>query len=307
MVGAKAVGATMRTSRALSDLATLYDGGTSAGQSDEQLLDRYARRGDPSAFEALVVRHGPLVLGYCRRSLRDDHAADDAFQATFLVLARRAGAVRADGSLGRWLAGLTTREAKEKLILNLRAYLKDEDLGLVEDGRAIEPARSRRLAVDVSAYNSKFYYVQGSVAQPGRFHVTGNETVLDAITLAGGLLPGVGSHNVRLVRPAPTGAGREQVLPVNLAAIVVAGDTTTNYQLIPGDRLIVYGDPPAAAADPAVAQPATDPAATEADPPARASQLRELERKLDRILERLDSTPTAKPPLELEPSNSLKR
>ena len=95
----------------------------------------------------------------------------------------------------------------------------------------------------MTSYNSKVYYVQGDVLQPGRLPVTGNETVLDAINYAGGLLPSAAPQNIRLVRPAPPGACCEQVLPVNYAAIINAGDTTTNYQLLPGDRLVVYRDP----------------------------------------------------------------
>ena len=60
---------------------------------------------------------------------------------------------------------------------------------------------------------------------------------------AGGLIPTTAPQNIRLVRPAPPGSCCEQVLPVNLAAIVVGGDPTTNYQLMPGDRLFVYRDP----------------------------------------------------------------
>ncbi len=78
---------------------------------------------------------------------------------------------------------------------------------------------------------------------PGRLPITGNETVLDAINYAGGLIPTASTVNIRLVRPAPPGACCEQTLPVNLAAIVNAGDPTTNYQLMPGDRLMVYRDP----------------------------------------------------------------
>ena len=73
--------------------------------------------------------------------------------------------------------------------------------------------------------------------------ITGNETVLDAINYAGGLTPTAAPQNIRLVRPAPPGACCEQILPVNLAAITSGGDPTTNYQLMPGDRIVVYRDP----------------------------------------------------------------
>jgi hypothetical protein len=58
-------------------------------QADALLLDRFVEQWDESAFRDLVDRHGPMVLGVCRRILRDLHAAEDAFQATFLVLARK--------------------------------------------------------------------------------------------------------------------------------------------------------------------------------------------------------------------------
>src|SRR5215210_8709781 len=162
--------------------------------------------------------------------------------------------VRPDGkiSLGfygdLYVAGLTTDEIKEKVVIHLRKFIPDATLGLVEEDengqiRAIPPIESDRVFVEVSSYNSKAYYVQGDVVQPGRLPITGNETVLDAINYAGGLLPTAATQNIRLVRPAPPGACCEQVLPVNYAAIVNAGDTTTNYQLLPGDRLVVYRDP----------------------------------------------------------------
>jgi polysaccharide export outer membrane protein len=171
--------------------------------------------------------------------------------------------VRPDGkiSLGFYgdiyVAGLTIQEAKEKVVLHLRKYLTDEVLGLVEidpetgggkmdeKGKlvTIEPKDTDRVFVDVTAYNSKNYYVLGDVGAPGRMPVTGNETVLDAINFAGGLIPTAAPQNIRLVRPAPPGACCEQILPVNLAAIMSGGDSTTNYQLMPGDRLVVYRDP----------------------------------------------------------------
>ena len=163
--------------------------------------------------------------------------------------------VRPDGkiSLGfygdLYVTGLTTNEIKEKLILHLRNYINDEVLGLVrqdvETGKTedVAPIDSNRVFVDVSSYNSKVYYVQGDVGSPGRLPITGNETVLDAIQYAGGLIPTSSVPNIRLVRPAPPGACCEQTLPINIAAIVNAGDTTTNYQLMPGDRIVVYRDP----------------------------------------------------------------
>jgi RNA polymerase sigma factor (sigma-70 family) len=74
-----------------------------AGASDGELLSRFASNGDELAFETLVRRHGPMVLGVCRWVLRHAHDAEDAFQATFLVLARKARAVVKRDSVGGWL------------------------------------------------------------------------------------------------------------------------------------------------------------------------------------------------------------
>jgi RNA polymerase sigma factor (sigma-70 family) len=79
--------------------------------SDAQLLDRFVERREASAFEAIVERYGPLVWGVCRRVLRDHHDAEDAFQATFLVLARKAAAVMPREKLGNWLYGVAFQTA----------------------------------------------------------------------------------------------------------------------------------------------------------------------------------------------------
>src|SRR5262245_58089573 len=72
-------------------------------QSDGALLGRFVAARDEAAFATLLRRYGPLVLGVCRQVLHDDHAADDVFQATFLVLARKAASIRRHESLAAWL------------------------------------------------------------------------------------------------------------------------------------------------------------------------------------------------------------
>ncbi|MDR3623327.1 MAG: efflux RND transporter periplasmic adaptor subunit [Paludisphaera borealis] len=110
---------------------TLFDAGTVTGLTDGQLLERFAtRRGEASelAFTALVERHGPMVLRACRGVLRDDHEAMDAFQATFLVLARKGGSLWVRDSLGPWLhrvagpaAGRATRASAQRLATEKKA------------------------------------------------------------------------------------------------------------------------------------------------------------------------------------------
>ena len=81
--------------------------------TDCQLLELYVGRRDSSAFRALVVRHGPAVMRVCRWVLRDPHEAEDAFQATFLVLVRRATTVEDPELLGNWLRGVAYRVASQ--------------------------------------------------------------------------------------------------------------------------------------------------------------------------------------------------
>jgi RNA polymerase sigma factor (sigma-70 family) len=92
--------------------------------SDGQLLSRFLDGRDGDAFAALVRRHGPMVLGVCRRIVGDAHEAEDAFQATFLVLARRAGAVVPRERVGGWLYGVAVRTAREARSMRLRRTAK---------------------------------------------------------------------------------------------------------------------------------------------------------------------------------------
>jgi RNA polymerase sigma factor (sigma-70 family) len=89
--------------------AALLDGG--AGLTDGQLLDRFVSGRDPAAIEALVRRHAPMVWGTVRRVLRDHHDAEDAFQATFLVLARKAASVVPRELVANWLYGVARQTA----------------------------------------------------------------------------------------------------------------------------------------------------------------------------------------------------
>lgn len=136
--------------------------------------------------------------------------------------------------------------------INLRTY------GVVHvSGKTLAEARAaveKRLGesfdnpevtVDMAGYNSKVYYIITEGASLGdnvvRVPVTGNETVLDAVTQIGGLSQ-LSSKRMWVARPAPHGFGCEQILPIDWVAITRGGETGTNYQLLPGDRLFVQED-----------------------------------------------------------------
>jgi polysaccharide export outer membrane protein len=101
------------------------------------------------------------------------------------------------------------------------------------------------VAVDVFAYNSKVYYVITEGAGQGdgvdRFPITGNETVLDALAQINGLQE-VSSKRIWVARPSPYGSSCDQVLPVDWHAVSQRGDATTNYQILPGDRIFIAQD-----------------------------------------------------------------
>src|SRR5690348_4013786 len=97
----------------LRHLWHLADGGPAASLPDRQLLERFAARQDEAAFTALLRRYGPLVWGLCRRLLPREQDAEDAFQATFLTLARKAPSIRKPDSLGPWLYGVASHVAAQ--------------------------------------------------------------------------------------------------------------------------------------------------------------------------------------------------
>jgi RNA polymerase sigma factor (sigma-70 family) len=94
------------------DLAALFAAGSLANLTDGQLLDQFLAHRDDRSFQELIARHGPMVLAICRRSLADEHDVEDAFQATFLVLVRKAQALRDREALSSWLYGVALRVAR---------------------------------------------------------------------------------------------------------------------------------------------------------------------------------------------------
>jgi len=132
-------------------LRALFTGGSATGLTDGQLLERFQHRHESAeaAFEALVDRHAAMVWGVCRRSL-DRADAEDAFQATFLVLVRRAGAIRPDdrGSVGRWLYGVARRVAG-RLRQEAARRPPSLDPALAEDPASLAERRDVREAVAV--------------------------------------------------------------------------------------------------------------------------------------------------------------
>jgi len=100
----------------LRRLRQIIHGREAEEPTDGQLLERFVARREEAAFEALVRRHGPMVLGVCRRVLQDSHSAEDAFQATFLVLVCKAGSLAQPELVGNWLYGVAYRVAREAKI-----------------------------------------------------------------------------------------------------------------------------------------------------------------------------------------------
>src|SRR5262245_35343506 len=98
-------------SHVLRHLRTLSELQATRDLSDGELLERFRVHREETAFALLVQRHGPMVLGVCRRLLGDAHAAEDAFQATFLILVRKAASIRKQGSVASWLYGVSRRVA----------------------------------------------------------------------------------------------------------------------------------------------------------------------------------------------------
>jgi RNA polymerase sigma factor (sigma-70 family) len=113
-----------------------------AGLTDGQLLVRFIEQRDEAAVAALVRRHGPMVWGVCRRILRTHHDAEDAFQATFLVLIRKAGSVRKREMVGNWLYGVAHQTALKARAMAAKQFAREKQVVDMPEPAVKEPDRS---------------------------------------------------------------------------------------------------------------------------------------------------------------------
>jgi RNA polymerase sigma factor (sigma-70 family) len=140
------------SSAVLPHLRTLFNAGVTGGLTDGQLLERFVASDLASAgpaFEALVARHGPMVLGVCRRILRNPQDAEDAFQATFLVLVRRATTLQVEDSLGGWLHEVSRRIAMQARSCGARLAAREVLVPRMEsvEAPAFDPDRGELLSI----------------------------------------------------------------------------------------------------------------------------------------------------------------
>jgi RNA polymerase sigma factor (sigma-70 family) len=124
----------------LRQLRRLVGGAEGVESPDGQLLEQFATTRDERAFEELLARHGPMVYSVCRRVLDNDHDAADAYQATFLVLARKAGSIRKRGSVGSWLYGVAYRVARKSRTRGDRLLTLEEPVNPMCDADPTTPA-----------------------------------------------------------------------------------------------------------------------------------------------------------------------
>jgi polysaccharide export outer membrane protein len=176
------------------------------------------------------------ITKHLQTIIKDSQAVVSLAQSRAMQQIRGEHLVRPDGTIGLgvygqvYVAGMTLEQAKTAVEAQLSKYLYRPEVSL-----------------DVGAYNSKVYYVISDGAGNGEQVVplpcTGNETVLDAVSKVGGLSPVASKKRIWVSRPAPVGCGTDQVLPVDWVNVTQRGETATNYQVLPGDRVYVMSQP----------------------------------------------------------------
>jgi RNA polymerase sigma factor (sigma-70 family) len=118
-----------------------------ASATDAELLECFVTQRDEAAFEALLRRHGPMVLGVCRRVLRNETDAEDAFQATFLVLVKKAASLRPRSMVGNWLYGVAHNTALKARAMNTRKSIKEREAAFQSRTPPTPEANQRLLAL----------------------------------------------------------------------------------------------------------------------------------------------------------------
>jgi polysaccharide export outer membrane protein len=219
------------TALLLSGLVALASGCTAIGNHQEKKVKQYGVVNACIPRELQMTTMPPYVV-------EPPDELDIAVRPTALDVPQTTATVQADGTIDLgfvgdvYVTGLTLREVEEKIAAQLAPQAAQRKIR--------EPIQvSVRL---VNGRESKRYYVLGTVTNQSSFPITGNETVLDGILqaqLRSNSLP----EKAYLVRPHPTG-GKDQVFAIDWFGIKDRGETLTNYQLMPGDRLVVPGGKP---------------------------------------------------------------
>jgi RNA polymerase sigma factor (sigma-70 family) len=207
---------------------------TAGGPSDGQLLGRFAGSRDEPAFEAIVRRHGPMVLGVCRRVLRHEADAEDAFQATFLILARKAGCVARRELVGNWLYGVAYRVALKAKAMNARRRVKEREAAKAprpeaagEVWRRLGPLLDQELQALPEKYRAPVVLcdLQGKTRKEAARELGWPEgTVAGRLARARGLL----SKRLAKHGAAPGGVGAAGLLSLGSASACVPGPLLTS-------------------------------------------------------------------------------
>jgi RNA polymerase sigma-70 factor (ECF subfamily) len=229
--------------RSLRRVARVADG---ADVADGELLESYVARRDQAAFESLLLRHGPMVLGVCRRVLRNDADAHDAFQATFLVFVRKAHAIMPRGQVGHWLYGVAQKTALKARHLNRQRLAKERQASVPSHGAPDDASHEllARLDEAVSRLPAKYrtavvlcHLEQASLQEAARRLGCPLGTVASRLARARALLArrlarcglsvGVGAIAAALAEGAAP-----PVLPSTLVSATVQAAATTSGQAV---------------------------------------------------------------------------
>ncbi len=188
--------------------------------------------GSVSVVGLTIPQAREAIESYFKKRFNDPKVVVALFQGRGTQQIRGEHLVRQDGTVGLGIygsvrvSGLTLEEAKAAIEAHLSTKLQHPEISL-----------------DVLAYNSKVYYIifdgGGNGMTVFRQPITGNETVLDALSLVNGLPVISSTHHVWIARPGPAGCTEDQILPVDWNAVTKCGRVETNYQLLPGDRVYV--------------------------------------------------------------------